>query len=142
MPSVAIDSGVLYAMFDKADRHHRASAMFMSETTDRLVTTPIVLAEVVYLLEYVPDAQRAFLVFAMESLDVDTELPADLGRIVAIMTKYADLPADFADASLMAMCERRGISKIATFDKHFSVYRTSNGQSLLSVFAGSSGAPA
>ena len=39
------------------------------------------------------------------------------------MAKYADLPADFADAALVAMCERLGISAIATLDRDFDVYR-------------------
>jgi len=37
--------------------------------------------------------------------------------------KYRDLPADFADASLMALCERRKIKEVASVDSDFSIYR-------------------
>jgi uncharacterized protein len=50
------------------------------------------------------------------------------------MNKYADLPADFADASLVAMCERRGIADIATLDTHFDIYRTADRKRLRNVF--------
>jgi predicted nucleic acid-binding protein len=46
-----------------------------------------------------------------------------------------DLPADFADASLVALCERRGIEHIATFDKDFLVYRMADNKSLTNVIA-------
>jgi predicted nucleic acid-binding protein len=55
-------------------------------------------------------------------------------RIVEIMRKYADLPADFADAALVAMCERRGIGSVASLDRHFDVYRTADRKRLRNVF--------
>ena len=54
-------------------------------------------------------------------LMIDGETAPDLPRIIEIMKKYADLPADFADASLVALCERRGIDTVATLDRHFDV---------------------
>ena len=54
---------------------------------------------------------------------IDRDTGSDLPRITEIMAKYADLPADFADAALVAMCERLGISAIATLDRDFDVYR-------------------
>jgi predicted nucleic acid-binding protein len=50
------------------------------------------------------------------------------------MKKYADLPADFADASIVALCERRGIDTVATLDRHFDVHRTSARKQLQNVF--------
>ena len=57
-------------------------------------------------------------------------------RIIEIMGKYADLPADFADASLLALCERAGIDRIATLDRDFAVYRLRNRKRLVNVFDG------
>jgi len=50
------------------------------------------------------------------------------------LKKYDDLPADFADASLVAMCERRGIAEVATLDSDFDVYRTADRKHLRNVF--------
>ena len=48
---------------------------------------------------------------------------ADFQRIVELNSKYRDLPADFADLSLIAISERLGIAKVATLDDDFNVYR-------------------
>ncbi|MEQ1717039.1 MAG: PIN domain-containing protein [Hyphomicrobium sp.] len=72
--------------------------------------------------------------FVSLALVIDHETSGDLPRIVEIMSKYADLPADFADASLISMCERRNIAHIATFDKDFDVYVLGNGRTLQNVF--------
>jgi predicted nucleic acid-binding protein len=40
------------------------------------------------------------------------------------MKQYRDLPMDLADASLVALAEKYGVSKVFTLDhKDFSIYR-------------------
>ena len=39
------------------------------------------------------------------------------------MRQYADIPMDFADASLVVAAETLGIARIITFDRHFKAYR-------------------
>ena len=39
------------------------------------------------------------------------------------MAKYADLPMDLADATLVALAEERGQRRIFTLDSDFRVYR-------------------
>ena len=107
-------------------------AIILSGTS--LVTTLPVVTEVVYLLSYSIAAQLAFLNFADDAVEMDENTASDLPRIVEIMAKYADLPADFADASLVALCERRDMGAIA-IDKDFLVYRMANGRPLRNVFA-------
>jgi predicted nucleic acid-binding protein len=67
-------------------------------------------------------------------IEVDENSSADLPCIIAVMNKYADLPADLADASIVAMCERRGIAEVATLDADFDVYRTTDRKRLRNVF--------
>lgn len=134
MPSVAVDSGVLYALFDASDRQHLRAARLLEKPNATFVTNLPVMTEVVYLLRYSSGAQLAFLHFASEGLELDEHTTACLPRIMEIMAKYADLPADFADASLVAMCERRGIGEIATLDTDFDVYRLATGDKLRNVF--------
>lgn len=132
MPSIAADAGPLIALFDGSDHHHAAAVAFVAELKQPLTTNLAVASEVVALLP--PRFQLEFLDWATAALDIDQQTAADLPRIVEIMRKYADLPADFADASLVAMCERRGIVSIATLDRHFDVYRTSDRKRLRNVF--------
>ena len=136
MPSVAVDSSVLYALFDEDDGGHPSALEFLSSHRDELLTNMAVLTEVVYLLQWSGNKQREFLGFAASLLRIDRDTTDDLARIVDIMKKYDDLPASFADAALVAMCERTGIDCIATFDRDFDVYRLTNGRALLNVMSG------
>ena len=46
----------------------------------------------------------------------------------ALMQKYRDLPMDLADASVVAVAEHEGISKVFTLDRRgFGVYRLGRG---------------
>ena len=51
-------------------------------------------------------AQRDFLFWAQQALNIDIGTVDDLPKIRAILEKHVDLPANFADASLVALCER------------------------------------
>ena len=135
MPSVVVDSGPLFALVDQSDAAHLRAAQFLSTPGQTLVANLPVLTEVVYLLNYSGMAHCAFLSWASEAITIDQQTTSDLGRMVEIMAKYADLPADFADASLLALCERRGIERIATFDKDFAICRLANHKALANVIA-------
>jgi uncharacterized protein len=48
----------------------------------------------------------------------------DHTALARIISKYADLPCDYADASLIWLAEKTGVMQIATIDQgDFSVYR-------------------
>jgi len=47
-----------------------------------------------------------------------------LPRISELLTKYADRPMDFADASLVWAAEQTGAREILTTDQDFDIYRT------------------
>jgi predicted nucleic acid-binding protein len=53
--------------------------------------------------------------------------------MAAKMLKYADLPMDLADASLVCLAEYYSIIKIMTFDSDFKVYKTKNGKKLENI---------
>ena len=67
-------------------------------------------------------------------VEIDDALREDLPRKIAIMKKYSDLPADLAVVSLVALCERRGVTTIASIDSDFDVYRLPKGRKFENVF--------
>jgi uncharacterized protein len=134
VPSIVLDAGPLIALFKGADHHHEAAVTFIQRIERPLVTNFVVMSEVVALIS--PSFQPTFLSWAIGALAIDQQTAADLPRIIEIMNKYADLPADFADASLVALCERRGIREVATLDADFDVYRTADRKRLRNVFFG------
>jgi predicted nucleic acid-binding protein len=121
--SIVVDAGPLIALFDRNDRHHRRAMEFVREQSDPLITNLPVLTEATFLLRFSVEAQRDLLGWAYEALNIDQDTATDLPRIIAILEKYRDMPADFADASLVALAERRNISRVASIDREFAVYR-------------------
>lgn len=132
MPSIAVDAGPLVALFKGADTYHSRAVEFVAGVKYPLVTNMVVVGEVTALL--LPRFQTDFLDWATGALQIDRETAADLPRIVEIMGKYADLPADLADASLLALCERLDVTMVATLDHHFDIYRTVRRRQLTNVF--------
>lgn len=134
MPNVAVDTSVLVALFDRSEREHSRAVRFIRLDSHHLVTNAAVLTETAALLDFSAELPAQFIEWAHQAMEVDEGMSADLPRIAEIMRKYADLPADFADASLLALCERRGILAIATLDSDFDIYRTASRKSLLNAF--------
>ena len=50
-------------------------------------------------------------------------LPEDYTRIVELNERYADLPGDFADLTLVTLSERLDVAEILSLDSDFDVYR-------------------
>ena len=126
MHDMLLDTGPFVAFLDRSERNHERCLAFMRDFKGCLLTTEAVLTEVVYLLGPAFANQKPALDFIMlggaELLPLS---PALLKRSAELMAKYADSPMDFADATLVALAEERGITDIVTLDrKDFSVYRT------------------
>ena len=126
MPNdVVVDTGLFYALFDRDDRHHAASVELIRRSEYALFTTLAVVTETCYLLQRLVgphhvDFLRWIKAGGVQIVPMVTE---DWDRVIEVLEKYADLPADFADASLVAVAERLRIRKIAAFDSDFDVYR-------------------
>ena len=123
-PRALIDSGALIALVDASDRWHTACADAFRSIDRPLATTAAVLADVFHHQSGSPHRMRAIwglvrtssiMVLAIEDVDL-----ADLERL---MLKYADRPMDFADATLVKLAEREGLTTILTVDRDFEVYR-------------------
>ena len=54
-----------------------------------------------------------------------TEFEAD--RMSELMKIYQNVPMDLADASLVAVAESRGYTRLFTLDSDFYIYRLANG---------------
>lgn len=79
--------------------------------------------EVVHLLRLERLSQQKFLNWVQRALVLEPVTARDQTRIFELLSIYADLPADLADVSLVAIAERLKIRRIATVDSDFSVYR-------------------
>lgn len=124
---ILVDAGPLVAAANRTDRHHEACVgMLLAAKPPRLVSA-LVVAEVCYLLARDGGAaqEAAFLrSFAAGFLALADLTAADLARASDLVERYADLPLGGADASVVALAERLGVTEIATLDlRHFRVVR-------------------
>jgi predicted nucleic acid-binding protein len=83
-----------------------------------------------YLLEFSLQARSALLQMiehkAVQVLSLETK---DMPGLRALMSKYSDLPMDFADATLVHMANQQGLRQIFTLDRRdFSIYRLNGGR--------------
>lgn len=127
---IIVDTGVLYALADHADAHHRACADWLRATADELIVPSLVITEAAYLIGSRGGgaaAEALFLEalvpggrFQIAELDPATDLP----RIVALVRTYANLPLGTVDVTVIAVAERYGTDTIATVDRRdFSIVR-------------------
>jgi len=123
MQNIVVDSGPLIALFDGSDRYHAQAVQFIQHTQGKLHSNLAVVTEVVHLLDFSQQAQQDFLQWVHQAVQLDEQTTSDWTRIQEILQKYADLPADFADASLIALCERLNTRTVASVDSDFTVYR-------------------
>lgn len=125
MRNTLIDAGPCIALFNRDDKYHESVKHLLNDYDGYLTTTWPVITEVVWLLKFSVQAQVSFLEW-MERGGVRILLleQSSLARIIELYRKYADLPMDLADASLIVAAESLRINDIITIDSDYYVYRT------------------
>ena len=105
----------------------------MQETSCALVTTWLVATEVWHLLG-VPARLKFMRWVAAGGVAVLELGPQDGPAMLALLEKYSDRPMDLADASLVLLADRLGITDILTIDRSdFDVYRLSGNRRFVQV---------
>ena len=123
MHVTVVDSGLLIALFDGSDRYHQTAKDWLRHNEMPLCSNIAVVTEAIHLLDFHPLVARDCLSWLGKAIQLDGKAALDWPRIAEVFAKYSDLPADFCDASLVALAERLGTRMIATFDSDFEVYR-------------------
>lgn len=124
-----VDAGPLIAYFDQADDWHQDSSAFIDAFRGQLVTTAPVITEVMWHLRRDHNVQNELLArVAAGVIRHEAMLAGDFLRMAELNTQYANLPADDADLSLLAVAERCGIQHILSLDREFDDYRIRRGQ--------------
>jgi uncharacterized protein len=125
-----LDTGVLVAWIDRGDAAHLRCLNAV-----RSVRLPVVTCgPVVFEAAYVLSRPSGYVARAVDGLIRDglirmEPLPPDaLPWIAAFQHKYADLRPDFADAALCWLAERRGLHRVLTLDRDFTIYRRDSGE--------------
>ena len=129
MRRILVDSGILLSYYQRNEPLHQAVVAFFDQTSAQLISSPICIAEVLWLLG-VPGDPRVLMAqnhllgaVSRGGLEAINLLPEDYGRVAELNERYADLPGDFADLTLVALSERLDVKEILSLDADFDVYR-------------------
>lgn len=124
---VIADTGFWLALANRSDSFHAAAKVAYASLREPLVTTWPVMTETCHLLltrlgikpqlKFIDSyAEGAFEVFELRT--------AHAVRLKHLMQRYADLPMDLADASLVILAEHLGHGRILSTDQRdFGSYR-------------------
>jgi len=128
MSPVLLDTGPVVALLDAADeRHGFVQQAFAGLPRGRpFVTTGAVVTEILFLLQGCPEGARRAVAFLEDAkVRVEDVFAAPQLRAAAILIeKYADVPMDFADATLVLLADFYGTGDIVTLDERgFRAFR-------------------
>jgi predicted nucleic acid-binding protein len=120
-----VDSSAFYAAADAGDRSH-ARAKSVLGAGERLLTSDHVLIETWFLIR-ARGGRRAAETFWREIRGglavVESVLPRDLDLAFLIGEVFVDQDFSIVDRTSFAIMERLGLTRAASFDDQFAVYR-------------------
>lgn len=123
--SVFVDSSAFYAAADESSPENERSRVAL-EQADSLLTSDHVIAET-WLLLNARLSRHAAQTFWAEvrggSVETVTVAAADMDRAWRIAQDFPDQAFSLVDMTSFSVMERMGITRVATLDHHFSVYR-------------------
>jgi predicted nucleic acid-binding protein len=120
---VLLDTGVIVALLDRTETHH-AQCVAVVEALERpLVTCEAVIAESCHLLRGLRGAAETILQNVEGGVfQIPFQLSRSAAAVRAIVRKYRDLRADFADACLIHLADELNTGDILTLDRDFQWY--------------------
>lgn len=129
---ILTDAGPLVAIIDRGEPDHGRCRKALQTLTGPLLTTWPAFTEAMYLLG---DAagwagqEPLWRMVRRGDLQIAAVEPRMLATMSGLMKKFRDLPMYLADASLVALAEERGLTRVFTLDSHFRAYRPAKGKS-------------
>jgi len=125
--ALVLDTGPVLALLDADDVDHERCVKLVEQLNEPLLVPVATLVEIDYWIRkrLEPAVWTAFVedlaagAYRLEQLD-----ERDLQRAAELEAEYADLGLGLVDASVIAVCERLGETRVATLDqRHFAVVR-------------------
>ncbi|MDR0781421.1 MAG: PIN domain-containing protein [Pseudomonadales bacterium] len=136
---IIADAGLFYALADADDAWHSRALRALPTQREGWVTTWPVLTEATHLITRwigTSAAQALLLDVADGGIAVWQWSEPKTERLVHMMSRYANLPMDLADASLVLLAEHLGHGRILTTDERdFGAYRFKNRQPFENLLA-------
>ena len=115
-----VDTSVLYALTDSAERQHGQCVAALSAEPEAIIVPQPVLPEICYLIaSRLGSSKEAAFLRGLLASDwrLEPMNAEDLSRTAAIMEDYADAELGFVDAAITAIAERLAVKRVYTLDR-------------------------
>ncbi|MFC6086943.1 PIN domain-containing protein [Sphaerisporangium aureirubrum] len=125
MKAVVVDTSAILAIFDEAYDEHASIADLLSGTTERLIVSPLIVAEADYMLWSrlgVAAARRFAEDIVSEAYELAEWTADDHAAALAVTGQYQDVKdyIGVADASNVVLADRYRTTRLLTLDqRHF-----------------------
>jgi hypothetical protein len=120
------DAGPLIALIDAGEPDHELCTAALADLQLPLLTTWPIFTETMYSLGRAGGwrgQEALWRLLLRDDLVVANPSSESNRRAAQLMERYADLPMDLADATLVALAEEHDLRRIFTLDSDFHVYR-------------------
>lgn len=121
--SVLLDTGIVYAYYDRSDAWHERARRLIENEQRGLLLPAAVIPEADWLLgqRLGPRGRLTFYSGIVDGYYLVADLPRPaFARVVELNRRFDDLNLGFVDASIVALAESLGLTRIATTDRrHF-----------------------
>jgi predicted nucleic acid-binding protein len=128
---IVLDTSVTYALADRRDARHAEVVAWYEHDRPELVTTPLVLAEVDYLIGHRLGhrAQASLWADVAAGAYLVDWWPSAAAQIAEVAQRWSELDLGLTDASLIAVADRYETLDVATLDhRHFRAVRSLDGE--------------
>jgi uncharacterized protein len=124
---ILVDTSGLLSALDASQRFHSDCAAVLGESSPPFLLSPFVLAELDYLLmRHVGRAAQTALLgeVARGAYQLEPFSRSDVNRANQVIERYRDLDIGLADASVVVVAERYGVTEVLSLDqRHFRALR-------------------
>jgi predicted nucleic acid-binding protein len=120
--SVLVDAGFLVALISRRDTHHAWAVAAAERCPPPWGTCEAALSEAFHLLG-APGRPAMAALLKRRAIDTIFDFAGQRDAVLALLEKYADVPASLADAALVRMTETVSDPMLLTTDKDFRRYR-------------------
>lgn len=124
-----LDTGLLVAFLHRDDQAHESAVDALRSARATLLTTEAVVTETMHLLARTRGGTSACLEFFLrDGAHLVPSSRSSLARCRRLLETHDDLPADFADTTLVALAEETDTWTVFTLDRQFEAYRGPQGE--------------
>lgn len=118
--AIILDTGVVYAYYDRGDSWHQRSVELLRQEPGELIVPSPVIPEVDHLLgvRLGGEAQRIFYRGLIEGFYFVADLQREgYERVLEINNQFLELELGFVDAAIVVIAEALDLRRIATTDR-------------------------